>query len=302
MPIPARFYFYWSGNGFSFLNHLAAHSLLRKTPGAACEIHFDQEPPPSNRHWTLLRATRGVTLRKVDFPGLLRDCGMDGTEWTQLSNGMIEAHKSDLFRYLVLFAQGGVYADFDVIFVRDFTGLLRDEFFVGFQSSTLLRRLVNAAVLGASAKSPVLRMALGEAMRLLRTRGKRDWGDFGPDLMTKVLAKDCLRNKALRRCAKLAHKLHCGRTVANEMLFRFLRKNHNVTIHHRDCFYYRSWRSGDWERIFDDSFVPSNAYAIHLWHKASAVVMDAIDETNYRDTIKNPVLLALCDDLLAKHS
>jgi len=302
MTIPPRVYFYWSGEAFCFLNYLSVYSLLRKTPAATCEIHFRREPPPENRYWRLLRGTSGTTVREVDFPSLLQTCGMDGAEWTALSNGLSEAQASDVFRYLVLFVNGGVYADLDMIFVRDFTPLLCEEFLVGFQISSQHRNLINGAVLGAPARSPLIEMALQEAIQLLRNRQKLRWGDLGPDLLTKILVKDCFRNRALVRCAKLAHKLRVGRTLADEMVFRFLQKNHDIPIRHRNCFYYRSWLSGEWEQIFDDPSVPAEAFAIHLWHKFSADQMRAIDETNFRQTIRNPVLLTLCEDFVAARS
>ena len=302
MGIPAHFYFYWSGEGFSFLNHLSVHSLLRKTPGATCEVHFDVEPSSSNRHWSRLRNTPGVSLCRIDFPRLLQDAGADGSAWAQLGPAMIETHKSDLFRYLVLFSRGGVYADLDVLFLKDFSPLLRHDFFVGFQITTQYPRLLNTAVFGARPGLPVVETALGKVLGLLQEGRKLEWGDLGPDLMTNVLVKDCLRNRALVRCARRAHKLRLGRTIADDLLCRFVRKNHDVAILHRDCFYYRSWLAGEWEQIFDGTSPPANAYAVHLWHKESAGVMDAIDETNFRKKISNPALLALCENFMANHS
>jgi len=237
MPIPARCYFYWSGTAFTFLNRLAVHSLLRKTPEAVCEVHYNQEPPPDNRHWNLLRVTPRVTLRKVNFPSLWRDCGLNGADCASASDGLMETHQSDLFRYCVLFSRGGVYADFDMIFVKELAPLLRDNFFAGFQINNEYPRLVNGAILGAAAQSPILRMAIDAAIRLLQKRKRLEWGELGPDLLTRILVKDCLQNQSLVRFAKIAGKLFPDSNVASDFLFRHVKQNHHVTLYHRNYFY-----------------------------------------------------------------
>ena len=77
------------------------------------------------------------------------------------------AFVSDVMRLLVLEQYGGVYFDTDVEVLRDFTPLLGDEGFLGFEND----RFVNSGqVFGAQAHHPVVR-AMIEAYRTLSYTG-----------------------------------------------------------------------------------------------------------------------------------
>ncbi|RAI85588.1 glycosyltransferase [Algoriphagus yeomjeoni] len=68
-----------------------------------------------------------------------------------LENGKY-AFVSDVIRLHVLYEHGGIYLDTDILILKDFSELLKQDFFVGEYSHGRL----NAAVIGAKAKHPLI--------------------------------------------------------------------------------------------------------------------------------------------------
>ncbi len=160
---------------------------------------------------------------------------------------------SDWFRYLMLYKEGGVWIDTDVICLKPFN--FDTDFFVGLQVQD--KAMVNGAVLGSKPGTELMQFAANQAenpnrflpydssrvkRRKLRRRflegnqrGNIKWGEAGPEGLTKALQYFDLFHTAL------------------------------------PFFYFYPIHPMNWKTVFDGSLVDvsrsfPDSYAIHLWN------------------------------------
>jgi hypothetical protein len=269
--IPPTFYYYWTGRGFQYVHYLAVLSLVKSTPVAEVEVHFE-DPPPHNLHWNQLSNFDRVRLVPVDMDRLIERAGNDPASFRPFLRVSQIVHRSDFVRYLLLADRGGVYLDFDTLVARDLTPLRNRSFLVGYQNADALGNDVNGAVLGAEPGSKLIQRCLErvrvvpETLKPLRLANLRPgllrkffiprlhWCDTGPSLLTE-LSRECGDLRAV---------------ICPTSYFHFCD--------------YRQWRS-----IFSDAVLPEDAYVIHFFGKLSADFTRTIDE---RYVLSSPSLYA----------
>jgi mannosyltransferase OCH1-like enzyme len=101
----------------------------------------------------------------------------------------VPAMKADLFRYCVLFREGGIYADADVACIADLGPLLHDV-----PRVMLFRRQIRIAndfMYFGSPRDPLLERVIGIAARNIALRISNDvWRVTGPGIMTALFRED----------------------------------------------------------------------------------------------------------------
>jgi hypothetical protein len=254
------FHYYWTGQRFQYVHYLAALSLVRSTPGAEVQIHFE-DPPQDNPHWSRLGDLDGVRLVSVDIDRLIERAGRAPLSFRAFLQVAKIVHRSDFVRYLLLADRGGVYLDFDTLVARDLTPLRDRSFLIGYQNPDALGNDVNGAVLGAEPGAEVIQRCL-ERVRVV------------PESL-KPLRLANLRPGLLRKFF-LPHLHWCdtGPSLLTELFHE--RRDLRATICPKSYFHFCDYRR--WRSIFSDTPLPEDAYVIHFFGKLSADFTRTLDE------------------------
>jgi hypothetical protein len=135
--IPYKFHLIWIGRQFPFVNRLAVESISQTNPQAEIIIHF-LDPPSDNKDWDALASK--AQFRSLDIRGLIKSYSQD----TNTQEAVLKAYetvassypagRSNILRYLILYKEGGIYADFDTITIGNFEPLLEHKGFIGEES------------------------------------------------------------------------------------------------------------------------------------------------------------------------
>ena len=136
LPVPARVHFLWTGPGFATCQRLAVESVLLTNPALEVVLHLVEEAPrrDDNADVTALRRWPRLTLREVTPRQVLSPCDdRAGTLWQtyQRIPAKAASAKSNLLRYAVLWQEGGIYLDLDVLVVRSLQPLRAQECTLG---------------------------------------------------------------------------------------------------------------------------------------------------------------------------
>lgn len=135
VPLAAspKFIYVWSGLDFPYLNLVSVRSLLEQHPDAQVTVALIGERPGT--YWFECLAEIGqVQITEVDpealFQSLPSDLREVGDVYERLLTTALSA-RSNLIRYALLYLHGGIYVDFDVVFVRPIDELLHHTTFIG---------------------------------------------------------------------------------------------------------------------------------------------------------------------------
>lgn len=139
---------------------------------------------------------------------------------------------SNLVRLQALYAEGGIYFDTDVEAIKDFSPLLHDECFVGFQQEEETVDWVNNAVLGARPGHPFLKRCAGLTEKVFEEKGEYL---RSPTVMTTVLKEMGLREYGMQEAE-------------------------GVRVYPIEYFYPYPW-FGE----FEQGCIKENTYCVHHW-------------------------------------
>lgn len=178
MSIPNRFHFVWYGRELPFTHALALRSVVRSCADAEVILHASDDLT-GQPHWdALVRDCPSVRREPIDPQALLRACARYDLPTAALQDTYDEllrrrgfAALSDLLRYALLLAHGGVYLDLDVLVVRDLAPLRKVDGFCGRE-----RILVDAAVFRRGGVLRYLRTSPLDLMRTVCSRVDRGVG------------------------------------------------------------------------------------------------------------------------------
>lgn len=290
--IPRNFFLFWSGQDFQYVNYLCVLSLLKTNKVDTCTIYYE-EAPINNSNWDELRKLEKVNVHRIDWDEFLNELKLNKENinlFFTKSRGKINQF-SNLFRYLVLYKYGGVYIDFDTIFIKDFTSLLDTNFFVGFQldinnitvmsTPGLNKSIINGAITGASKKCPISKFILDAMMLMSNKCDVLIWGSLGPLLLTTLLYP---RSYFGQRVLYIVNYLDRANVSSDNLIkliklsSRFVKiENIRYRIYPKSFFYFYSWL--EWRKIFEKNPLPKNAYLIHFWAACSSEFTRKIDES-----------------------
>lgn len=127
---PRHAHFLWTGGGFSLAQRLAIESFLLTNPGWRATLHLLDDPAPT-AELALVRGDARVEVRACSARAVLHDVhhvpGLAaGALWQtyQRIPAKAASARSNLVRYAVLWLEGGVYLDLDVLVLRGLEPLL----------------------------------------------------------------------------------------------------------------------------------------------------------------------------------
>lgn len=123
--IPAKAHFIWFGSQFPWANVLAVQSAAARGDFEEVILHHADEL--DTPYWEEMIQTPGVRAVKLDPEALLEEAGVRGGALVDLYRRQSKpAARANMARAAILFLQGGVYMDLDVVTTRSLTPL-REE-------------------------------------------------------------------------------------------------------------------------------------------------------------------------------
>jgi hypothetical protein len=123
MSIPLRASFIWLGAAFPWANVLALRSAAVRGGFDEVVLHHDSDLSGTPFYDELV-STPGVRLQRLDLDALLARCAPYTAELRSVWGRLVTpTTRSDLLRYAILYADGGVYLDIDTITVKSFASL-----------------------------------------------------------------------------------------------------------------------------------------------------------------------------------
>jgi hypothetical protein len=126
---PRLLHLYWDGSNFSFLNlitilsfnkyhkywKIIIHMPINKTQNVSWHTPEQKLKYNGKDYFSYIQKIKNVVINKIDF----KEIGFN--------NQAPEIIKSDYLRYYVLMKYGGVWSDFDIIFVKNIEEQIRSE-------------------------------------------------------------------------------------------------------------------------------------------------------------------------------
>lgn len=110
---------YWDGSPLSYLQYLTVVSFKKHNPDWTVKLWMPKHPYPEKPYFSTME-------QAVDYTGkdylektkkLCEVIVVDLTEWG-ITKQVPESMKSDLVRWKLLYDEGGVYSDFDILYVK----------------------------------------------------------------------------------------------------------------------------------------------------------------------------------------
>ncbi len=279
--IPRNFFFYWSGQDFLFVHLLTIRSLLRTNPMARCEVHCRVEPV-DNPHWETLKGLTGLRIVRVDFPELCRRVGVEIGDIDVCTNAnILENHRSDIFRYLILACHGGIYVDFDTVILKDLNPLLETEFFIGYQQYAG-KVVLNGGIMGAVADSAALRLCLSEMRSRLKHTDRLSWIALGPELLSEAFIRHRVGAGPALKILGLAAERRWPSWISRGLTHWVKRPGLTYELYPAHYFYPFPWYRA--KEIFQERTDGPEAYALHYWSSVNHEIIRDIDQLYLQDS------------------
>jgi hypothetical protein len=180
--IPKKIFFYWNGETMSWMRYMTLYSFIKLNPDWDVTLYLTN----SNLDSKWLSSEKqdyfyynGINyLNEIDKLNInIKIVDFDKYEIMKQLNPV---HQSDMFRYIKLYENGGLYCDMDVLFFRSI-----DKYYNKIKNSDLLLHqasgFMTIGMLGSSEKMPFFKdiFEFGSS----RTINRNDYQSFGVDLI-----------------------------------------------------------------------------------------------------------------------
>lgn len=116
--IPKKLHLYWDGSPMSFLQSLTVVSFHKYNPNWEIIVHVPNKGYDGGMHFNFIPDYRGQdyfgTITSLDYVRI-NVIDLDQFNVRKDVHGIL---RSDIFRYYILYNEGGVWSDFDVIWLK----------------------------------------------------------------------------------------------------------------------------------------------------------------------------------------
>jgi hypothetical protein len=201
--IPKRCFTFWQGHNFSKLHYYTIYSLVKYNPNLEITVYTSTSVNEQVVTWTTDEHSIDITNR-VPFSSIhnfgesVKIVDVDLQTEYGISNEISVVHKADFIRIAKLYEHGGIWFDFDILFIRPIPNTI-------FEKTTTelfyFKMVFNGNLLGiptgfiaARSKLSVVKKLLDRAM--CEVMNPDSYQKIGPDLWTSVFIehKDSLMN------------------------------------------------------------------------------------------------------------
>ena len=130
--IPKIAHFYWSESTIPFLRYLTLYSFNKVNPEWQIKFYFPKYRTATKSWTSQEHKTNGANY--CDYYGDLQKLPIEFIEFDfsdiGIRNDLSEVHKSDLLRWHLLSAQGGLWSDTDIVYFRGMDRLLFESTYI----------------------------------------------------------------------------------------------------------------------------------------------------------------------------
>ena len=204
---------------FSIFHYISIKSAYKINKPDKIFLYYKYEP--TGEWWE--KAKEYISTQQIEPP--------DEIEGNHLLH---YAHKSDVFRLLILHERGGIYLDMDTICKKPFGDLLENKFVIGRQGRFMRGNLCNAVML-AEKDSEFIKLWL-EEYKSFRSKGFDEYWD--------------------EHSVKVPYRLS-------------LKYPDLIHIEEYDRFHYPLYYKHSLKKLFKKNLDFKNAYCHHLWENGS---------------------------------
>lgn len=187
--IPKKLHLYWGKNdNLSKLHFLTVKSFLKHHPEWEISVWYDSHyqeqknwvtaenklPYIGKNYFDDLHTIKQVSIRDICSTGI------------QINHQLPEVKKSDIFRYYIIYKEGGVYSDFDILYLKSIQNLL-NTFISNDKDKLLINWQVDYLSIGffAGNKGNLFFKYLYDLCLL--TKDHSDYQAFGTNMIIKYL-------------------------------------------------------------------------------------------------------------------
>ncbi len=119
--IPKVMNFFWTGNTLSWMRYMTLRSFRRYHSDWKTVLHCMSAEHASGKTWSSIEVQDNPANNGRNYMNQVAELGIEIREWTppdDLPSPLAPSHACDLFQWALLAADGGFYADMDILFVE----------------------------------------------------------------------------------------------------------------------------------------------------------------------------------------
>lgn len=195
--VPKLCFTFWQGHNFSKLHYYTIYSLVKYNPDLEIIVYTSTSLKEQVVTWTTDEHSIDITNR-VPFSSIhnfgerIKIVNVDLQREYGISNEISVVHKADFIRIAKLYEHGGVWFDFDILFIRPIPNTIFEKtttelfyFKMVFDGNLLV---IPTGFIAAIPKLPVFKELMDIALRESVHPG--GYQKIGPDLWTIVFLKN----------------------------------------------------------------------------------------------------------------
>ena len=249
MSIPKIAFTFWEGSQFTYLHALTIISFQKFNPDFRIIIYISYNKNDNVIMWNsgeqnkkynnlydinLLKNIPNVEFIEVDLNKILDYNGVLSCVW-----------KSDIIRLLKLYEHGGIYIDFDILFIKKIPESL---FEINKLMFNTYEGVINNAVIISNKQNYILRILIKEILiKLTKNNIQNSYMQFGPILITNIIKE----NSDLEKDIYYIPNVMTCPYIWNEMDKLFLTNIDQTT---EDTFCMHWYNGGDISRNYCSNF------------------------------------------------
>jgi mannosyltransferase OCH1-like enzyme len=187
--IPKIAFTFWEGLQFTYLHALTIETFQKHNPDFRIIIYISYNKNNNLVMWSsneqkkiynnlydinLLKNIPNVEFIEVDLNKILNYNGVLSSVW-----------KSDIIRLMKLYEHGGMYIDFDILFIKKVPESLLKIDKIMFNT---YKNIINNAVIISNKQNNILKILINEIMKIINNNDiKNSYMQFGPTLITRII-------------------------------------------------------------------------------------------------------------------
>ena len=190
MTVPRIAFSFWEGNQFTYMHYLTFVTFSKYNPDFKIIIYRTLKDSQPLRMWDTHE--QDIVLSNICDINQLKELPnvefiyIDFEKELDYHNPLSSVWKSDIVRILKLYEHGGIYIDFDTLFIKKIDeSLLSMEHDIGLNEYD---GAINNAFMIARPKSKIVRIILDNILDKLHSNQiSNNYQQFGPSLFVKLI-------------------------------------------------------------------------------------------------------------------
>jgi len=186
--IPRIAFTFWEGKQFTYLHYLTVYSFKKFNPDVKLIIYISKESDHLIRWPTHEHSLTYTNLIDVSILNNIPDIEIieiDVNKELNCEKKLSPVWKSDIIRIIKLYEHGGIYIDFDILFISkipDYLFNIKED-----MAFNTYHNVINNAFIVCHKQSNLCKMLLDNILNKLHNSMNEEYQQFGPNLITKMI-------------------------------------------------------------------------------------------------------------------